>query len=54
MCDEIVAKKVGSVLVNMYEETETGLPIFYAQTDNKHMLYVLDTIENALNNIKLD
>ena len=53
MCDEIIAKEVGTV-VYMYEETKTGFPIFYAQADNKHMLYVLDTIENALNNIKLD
>ncbi len=52
MCTKITGKEVGTVLVRMYEETETGLPIFYTQADNNHMLYVLDTIENALNKIK--
>ena len=54
MCDEIIGKEVGTVLVHVYEERKTGLPIYTAQANNRHMLYVLDTIENALSNIKLD
>ena len=51
---QICGQKVGTVFVDVYEETFTGLPFFHAQAENKRMSYVLDTIENALNNINLD
>ena len=51
---QIIGQKVGTVSVDVYEENETGIPIFYAQAENKHMSYVLDAIEDALNNINLD
>lgn len=51
--EKIIGKEVGTVLIHMYEENETGLPFFYMQAENRHMLYVLDTIEDALNNIKI-
>ncbi len=48
---EIIGKEVGTVSVSMYEETETGLPIFYIQTENRHMLPISRAIEHTLNNI---
>lgn len=46
--NEIIGKEVGTVLVHMYEETETGLPIFWVQSENKHMLPLSRVIENTL------
>ncbi len=51
---QIVGKEVGTISVSMYEENETGLPIFYFKANNKHMLHVLNIIENALNNFNKD
>ncbi len=54
MNKQIIGQKVGTVSVDVYEENETGLPIFCTQAKNEHMSYVLDAIENALNNINID
>jgi hypothetical protein len=51
---QISGKEVGTISVHMYEEDLTGLPFFITEAENGHMLYVLNTIENALNNINLD
>lgn len=51
---QIIGQKVGTVSVDVYEESFTGLPFFHTQAENEHMSYVLNTIENALNNINLD
>lgn len=51
---QIIGRKIGTVFIDVYEENETGLPFFHTQAENGHMSYVLDTIENALNNINLD
>lgn len=51
---QISGKEVGTVSVHVYEEDLTGLPFFVAEAENGHMLYVLNTIEDALNNINLD
>ena len=48
---EIIGKEVGTVSVSMYEESETGLPIFYIQAENRHMLPISRAIEHTLNNI---
>lgn len=48
---EIIGKQVGSICVSMYEEAETGLPIFHIQAENKHVLPISQVIENTLNNI---
>ncbi|MCI9286632.1 MAG: hypothetical protein HFJ57_01355 [Clostridia bacterium] len=49
--NQIVGKKVGTISVSMYEESETGLPLFYVQAENKHVLPISHTIENTLNKI---
>lgn len=49
MCNEIIGKEVGTVIVHMYEENTTGLPIYTIQPENKHMLPLSRTIENTLN-----
>lgn len=49
--EPIVGKKVGTISVSMYEESETGLPLFYIQTENKHVLPISRAIENTLNDI---
>lgn len=45
---DIIGKEVGTVSVRMYEENETGLPIFHIQADNKHVLPISRIIEKAL------
>lgn len=52
--EQIIGRKVGTVSIDVYEENVTGLSFFHAQAENEHISYVLDTIENALNNIDLD
>lgn len=52
MCNEITGKEVGTVLIHMYEESKTGLPIFTIEAENKHMLPISRAIENTL--IKYD
>lgn len=49
--EDIIGKKVGTISVSMYEEFETGLPLFYVQAENKHLLPISRAIENTLNNI---
>lgn len=49
--DEITGKKVGTVSVSMYEESFTGLPIYYIESENRHVLPLSYIIENTLNNI---
>lgn len=44
----IIGKEVGSICVSMFEENETGLPIFFTQSENKHMLPLSRVIENVL------
>lgn len=48
---KIMGKKVGTIFVSMYEENETGLPYFDIQAENRHLLPVLNAIENTLNNL---
>lgn len=52
MCNEIIGKEVGTVVVHMYEENTTGLPIYTIQSENEHMLPLSHAIENTL--IKYD
>lgn len=49
--NQIVGKKVGTISISMYEELETGLPLFYVQAENKHVLSISHAIENTLNDI---
>jgi hypothetical protein len=49
ICNQITGKEVGTVVVHMYEENTTGLPIYTIQPENKHMLSLSRTIENTLN-----
>ena len=49
--EDIFGKKVGTIYVSMYEESATGLPLFYVQAENKQLLPVSRAIENTLNNI---
>lgn len=44
----ITGKEVGTVYVSMYEESETGLPIFRIQPENRHLVPICRTIANAL------
>lgn len=46
---KIIGKEVGTVSVHMYEENETGLPFFYIQAENKHVVPLSRAIENSLN-----
>lgn len=48
---QLSGKEVGTVSVSMYEEDETGLPIFYIQSESKQLAFVCRAIENTLNNI---
>lgn len=48
---EICGQEVGTILIHMYEENQTGLPVFRVQPENKHVLPISRTIENTLNNI---
>lgn len=47
---KIVGQKVGTISVNVYEENETGLPIFHVEAENKHVVPLSRAIENTLNN----
>lgn len=47
----VIGKSVGSVIVHMYEENFTGLPIFLINPENRHMLPVSRAIENTLNHL---
>lgn len=49
MCNKIIGKEVGTVVVHMYEENTTGLPLYTIQPENKHVLPLSRTIENTLN-----
>lgn len=49
--NQIIGKKVGTICISMYEEFNTGLPLFYIQAENKHMLPISRVIENILNDI---
>ena len=49
--NKIIGKEVGTVLVHVYEENETGLPIFLIQSENRHMMPFSRAIENILKNI---
>ncbi len=48
--NKILAKKVGTLSVSMYEDTLTGLPLFYIQSENEKMLQVSYVIEDTLYN----
>ena len=48
---QFVGREVGTVSVSMYEEDETGLPIFYIRSESKQLAFVSRAIENTLNNI---
>lgn len=50
--NKIVAKKIGDVSISMYEDTNTGLPLFYVQSENENMLQVSYAIEDTLYKFK--
>lgn len=50
--DKIVAKKVGDVSISMYEDIDTGLPLFYVQSENENVLSVSYAIEDTLYKFK--
>ena len=46
--DCIIGKKCGTITVSIYEETNSGSPIFHIQSDNEDVLPVSYVIEDIL------
>ncbi len=46
----IVGEKIGTVLVSMYKDKNTGLPFFNIQSENDDVLQVSYIIEDSLYN----
>ena len=41
-------QKQGTILLNVYKESTTGLPVFYINADNEDVLPVVDVLEDTL------
>lgn len=41
-------QKQGTILLNVYKEPTSGLPIFYINADNEDVLPVVDVLEDTL------
>lgn len=48
MIKQRTMEKQGTILLNVYKEPSTGLPIFYIKADNEDVLPVVDVLEDTL------
>lgn len=48
MENQRIAEKQATILLHVYKEPTTGLPIFYIDTDNEDVLPIVDVLEDTL------